>query len=155
MSAAAVQISVPLHQEGTQFWQKVIEHCRNHVEAINRAALSGGISPDSLVQLTSEPEIRMRKAGYPSTEVKASLSFFSWGPVIQCKVSGFRDANHSFLTKEFEIPIGRDLDGEVVGIYDEGRSFCPRDVACYLTQSFRVCFPSVALPCGQPPEPAK
>ncbi|MBV9266223.1 MAG: hypothetical protein JO061_08655 [Acidobacteriaceae bacterium] len=148
MSAAAAQATVPLYQEGTRFWQELTDECRAHVEAINLVATSKGISPENLVQLLSGLDLFMRKPGYPSTEVKAALGLFSWGPVIQCHISGARDCDHRFLTHEFEMPIARDLDGKVVAIFDEGLSFSPREVACYLTQSFRRCFPSVTLPCG-------
>ena len=148
MSAAAATKPVPLYHEGTQFWQKVTEEVRQHVQAINAAAVSEGMPSDRLVELIPGPDIYMRKAGYPSTEVRAVLSFLSWGPVIQCAISGARDGEHKFLTREFEMPIAVDLDAETVAIFDEGRSFCPREVACYLTQIFRRCFPSVTLPSG-------
>ncbi len=148
MSAAAVPTTVPLYHEGTRFWQEVIEEVRRHVQAINSAAVSKGRPVDDLVELIAGSDIYIRKTGYPSTEIRAALSFFSWGPVIQCTISGMRDGQHKFLTNEFEMPIAGDLDGKTVAIFDEGRSFCPREVACYLTQSFRRCFPSVTLPCG-------
>jgi hypothetical protein len=146
MSAAATQPTLPLYEEGTRFWQEVTADSRRHVHAINRAAMDEGISTDHLVQLALRPGIHMLKAGFPSTEVKADLSFFAWGPVIECTISGTRDGDHKYLTREFEMPIAQDLDGQTVAIFDEGRSFCAHDVACYLTQIFRRCFPSVTLP---------
>lgn len=148
MSAAAAPKTVPLYHEGARFWQEVIDDVRRHVDAINDAARSEGMLSDNLVQLIADSDIYMRKTGYPSTEVRAALSFFSWGPVIQCTTTGARDGGHKFLSHEFEMPIAVDLDGRIVAIFDEGRSFCPREVTCYLTQIFRRCFPSVTLPCG-------
>jgi maltoporin len=148
MSAAAVHVRVPLYEEGLNFWQKVVEECGRYVQAINQVAASAGICADNFVELLPGSDIHMGKRGYPSTDVNAVLSFFSWGPVIQCTITGARDQNHKFLPEEFEIPIARDLDGETVGIFDEGRSFCPHEVACYLTQAFRRCFHSVSLPCA-------
>ncbi len=146
MSAAAAQKTVPLYQEGNRFWQRLLDECRRHVQAINSAAIARGISLDSLVQLQPGCDIHMFKTGYPSTDVKAFLSFFAWGPVIQCTISGARDAEHRLLTCEFEMPVARDLDGNTVAVFDEGLSFCPFDVASYLTQAFRGCFRNIPLP---------
>jgi hypothetical protein len=148
MSAAVAGATVPLYLEGTKFWQELTDECREHVEAINRAVSAQGLSPDERVELMPGDDIYMRKRKFPSTRVEASLGLFSWGPVIRCKISGARDCDHHFLTYEFEMPIARDGDGKTVAIFDEGRSFSPREVACYLTQSFRRCFPSATLPCG-------
>jgi hypothetical protein len=147
MSAAAAQLTVPLYAEGTRFWQEVIAECRRHVRAINRTAMAEGVSSDHLVRLQPGPDLHIYKGGFPSTDVKALLSFFSWGPVIQCTMAGARDAEHRFLTNEFEMPIALDLDTKTVAIFDEGRSFSPFEVACYLTKVFRRCFPNVTLPC--------
>jgi hypothetical protein len=152
MSAAAVQAAMPLHSEGTRFWQEVTEECRRHVQAINRAVSAAGLSDDCLVQFLDGPEVRIIKNGYPSTELTASLSFYSWGPVIQCRISGARDAQHRYLTQEFEMPIARDLDGKIIAIFDEGRSFCAFEVACYLNKIFRRCFPNVTMPAVQAPD---
>jgi hypothetical protein len=143
---AAAQATVPLYHEGHRFWQELLEECKRHVQAINSAALARGISFDNLVQLQPGSDIHMFKNGYPSTDVKALLSFFAWGPVIQCTISGARDAEHRLLTCELEMPVARDLDGRTVAVFDEGRSFCPSEVASYLTQAFRGCFRNIALP---------
>jgi hypothetical protein len=149
MSAAAARTTVPLYYEGNRFWQELLEECKRHVQAINSAAVARGISFESLVQLQPGSDIHMFKTGYPSTDVKALLSFFPWGPVIQCTISGARDAEHRLLTCEFEMPVARDLDGKIVAVFDEGRSFCPLEVASYLTQAFRGCFRNIPLPCGR------
>ena len=147
MCAAAAQSTVPLYHEGNHFWQELLDECKRHVQAINSAAVSRGISLDSLVQMQPGSDIHMFKTGYPSTAVKAILAFFAWGPVIQCTISGARDAEHRLLTCEFEMPVARDLDGKTVAVFDEGRSFCPIEVASYLTQAFRGCFRNIPLPC--------
>lgn len=149
MSAVATaKATVPLYQEGLRFWQELLEECKRHVQAINSAAVARGISLDSLVQLQPGTDIHMFKTGYPSTDVKALLSLFAWGPVIQCTISGARDAAHRLLTCEFEMPVARDLDGQIVAVFDEGRSFRPSEVASYLTQAFRGCFKNIPLPCS-------
>jgi hypothetical protein len=148
MSAAAAQATVPLYQEGKRFWQELFDECKRHVQAINSAAVARGISLESLVQFQPGAEIHLVKSGYPTTNVKALLSFFAWGPVIQCTIAGARDADHRLLTCEFEMPVARDLDGKTVAVFDEGRSFSPSEVASYLTQAFRGCFRNIPLPCG-------
>lgn len=147
MSAAAAPSTVPLYLEGKRFWQEVFDECKRQVQAINSAAVARGIALESLVQFLPGSDIHMVKDGYPSTDVKALLSFFPWGPVIQCTIAGARDPEHRLLTCEFEMPIARDLDGNTVAVFDEGRSFCPLDVACYFTQAFRGCFKNIPLPC--------
>jgi hypothetical protein len=150
MSAVATaHATVPLYHEGLRYWQQLLEECKRQVQAINTAAVSRGISLDSLVQLQPGSDIHMFKTGYPSTDVKAKLSFFAWGPVIQCVISGARDVAHRLLTCELEMPVARDLDGQTVAVFDEGRSFSPGEVASYLTQAFRGCFRDIPLPCGR------
>ncbi len=148
MSAAA-QATVPLYQEGKRFWQELLDECRRHVQGINTVAVAEGVSLDSLVQLQPGTDIHMLKKGYPSTDIKARLSFFAWGPVIQCTISGARDPEHRLLAREFEMPVARDLDGKTVAVFDEGRSFCPLEVASYLTQAFRGCFSNIPLPAAR------
>ena len=149
MSAAAAPSTVPLYHEGKRFWQEVFDECKRHVQAINSAAVARGVSLESLVQFLPGSDIHMLKDGYPSTDVKAVLSFFPWGPVIQCTIAGARDPEHRLLTCEFEMPVARDLDGDTVAVFDEGKSFSPLDVASYLTQAFRGCFKNIPLPCAR------
>lgn len=147
MSASATApAAVPLYQEGKRFWQELLDECKRHVQAINSVAVERGISLESLVQFLPGIDIQMVKRGYPTTDVKALLSFFLWGPVIQCTINGARDPEHRLLTAEFELPIARDLDGKTVAVFDEGRSFSPAEVACYLTQAFRGCYRNIPLP---------
>jgi hypothetical protein len=149
MGAAAARSTVPLYHEGNRFWQELVDECKRHVQSINSAAIAKGVALDSLVQLQPGSDIHMFKSGYPSTTVRALLSFFAWGPVIQCTISGARDAEHRLLTCEFEMPVAQDLDGQTVAVFDEGRSFSPLEVASYLTQSFRGCFRNIPLPCAR------
>ena len=149
MSAAAAPATVPLLQEGKRFWQEVFDECKRQVQAINSTAVARGIGLENLVQFLPGSDIHMVKDGYPSTDVKALLSFFPWGPVIQCTIAGARDPDHRLLTCEFEMPVARDLDGDTVAVFDEGKSFSPLDVASYLTQAFRGCFKNIPLPCSR------
>jgi hypothetical protein len=149
VSAAAAPATVPLLQEGKRFWQEVFDECKRQVQAINSTAVARGIGLENLVQFLPGSDIHMVKDGYPSTDVKALLSFFPWGPVIQCTIAGARDPDHRLLTCEFEMPVARDLDGDTVAVFDEGKSFSPLDVASYLTQAFRGCFKNIPLPCSR------
>ena len=146
MSAATVA-PAPLFREGNEYWQELVAQCKQRVQAINSAASHHSYGPEELVSGLFEDHIQMRKSGYPSTCIKAKISFDAWGPTISGLITGEQDANLKFSCEEFEVPIARDLDGEVVGVFDEGRSFSPHDLACYLTQNFRRCYPGVSLPC--------
>lgn len=147
MSAAQTSAAAPLFQEGSEFWQELLEECRKKVEAMNACAVHHGADTDDLLEWRRGGDLHIVKAGCPSTTVKAIIQFHAWGPVISVTVDGSEYEDTRFPREEFELPIAKDLDGEVVAIYDEGRSFSPRDLACYLAQSFHRCFPGVALPC--------
>jgi hypothetical protein len=147
MSAAAIQQPLPLFQEGRRFWDDLINECRRHTDAINAAALSDGVSSAELIRCETDLDIHMLKPGYPSTDVSLRLDFRSWGPVIIAAITGQQNSGRKFSTAELEIPIACDLDGSVIAIFDEGRSFSPNDLTRYLVQSFRRCFPAVPLPC--------
>lgn len=146
MSAATVA-PAPFFREGNEYWQELVAQCKQRVESINGAASHHGYGADELVHWFSEGPIQMMKSGHPSTRIKASISFESWGAMISGAITGEQDPNLKFSAEEFEIPIACDLDGEIVGIFEEGRSFSPHDLACYLTQNFRRCYPGVSLPC--------
>ncbi|MBV9611215.1 MAG: hypothetical protein JO091_02030 [Acidobacteriaceae bacterium] len=75
------------------------------------------------------------------------INYCSWGPMLDGIVTGLEEDGLEFCPEEFTIQIAKDLDGSVVAIFEEGRSFSPRELASYLMQSFRRCFPGVALPC--------
>ncbi|MBV8808684.1 MAG: hypothetical protein JO033_08415 [Acidobacteriaceae bacterium] len=146
MSAATVA-PAPLVREGNGFWQEFVARCKGHVESINAAASRHGYSQEELIEWRCDDHVQMMKSGFPSTAIKATIKFFGWGPLISGLVTGEQDPNLKFSAEEFELPIACDLDGEVVGVFDEGRSFSPQDLACYLTQNFRRCYPGVSLPC--------
>jgi hypothetical protein len=147
MSAATIQQPIPLFQEGRRFWEDLINECRRHTDAINAAALSDGFSSDELIRCETEADIRMLKGGYPSTDVSVKMDFRSWGPVIIAAITGQQNSARRFTSSQIEIPIARDLDGSVIAIFDEGRSFSAHDLTRFLVQSFRRCFPAVSLPC--------
>ena len=146
MSAAYVQKPVPLYLEAGQFWEDLVGECGRLVEAMNSAARLSGIEPNALIRFTSDPDIILRKDGIPSTEIRISLSFHSWGPFLKTEITGAQASGRRFSTSQLEIPIACDLDGSVVAIFDEGRSFSARDLTRFLMQSFRRCYPDVTLP---------
>lgn len=147
MSAAVCTQPNSLFQEGMNFWQELGTECRRHADAINAAALSEGFPEDHLIRCETRGGIHIEKPGVPSTDVNIRLLLKPWGLVIAAEVTGLRDPNRRFSTAEIEVPLGRDLDGSVVAIFDEGRSFSVRDLTRYLMQHFRRCFPVLALPC--------
>ncbi|HLH05510.1 MAG TPA: hypothetical protein VKX25_22265 [Bryobacteraceae bacterium] len=144
-AAAALSPSAPLVQEGNQFWQQLTEECRRQVEDINAVVSEKGLSPDQCVHCTGGRELRMFKAGTPSTLVKVLLGFYSWGPMLSVAITGQQTHDSEFFPEECEMPIAVDADGSIIAIFDEGRSFSPREMAAYLTQAFRRCFPGVCL----------
>lgn len=145
MSAAKTQPIVPLYREGIRFWDELVAECRREVESFNRAAAIQGTAAPDLIRFQNGMAIRLEKAGLPSTQVEVRLAFESWGPVLRGCISGEQISGRRFLTKEVEIPIGSDLDGSVVAIFDEGRSFTPSDLTRYFLQSFRRCYPDLLL----------
>ncbi len=78
-----------------------------------------------------------------------SINYCAWGPMLDGIITGQEDDDREFCPEEFSIPIARDLDGSVVAIFDEGRSFSANELAAFLMQSFRRCFPGLTLPCQQ------
>lgn len=147
MCAAAMQQPIPLFHEAMRFWEDLVNECRRLTDAINTAVSSGGRTLDQLVLCDTERDIRMFKKGSPSTDVSVRLDFHSWGPVLLAAINGEQISGRKFKTAELEIPIARDLDGSVVAIFDEGRSFSAQDLTRFLAQSFRRCFPEITLPC--------
>lgn len=145
MSAAKTQPIVPLVQEGTGFWDQLSAECRRQVETFNRAIVAQGTAPDNLISIQTGSGLRLSKSGMPSTEINVQLSFESWGPVLHGTITGEQAPGRRFVTNEFEIPIGHDLDGSVIAIFDEGRSFTPADLTRYFLQAFRRCYPSLLL----------
>lgn len=144
MCAAVATAPIPLYNEGKQYWQNLVDECKRYVECVNATLVRNGIDHQSLLQCTvAEDNLQIGRSHHPSNRVKVSLHFRSWGPIIDVTVCD----QQSPLPDEFELPIAVDLDGQVVAIYDEGRSFSPHEVASYLKQSFQCSYPDIAFPC--------
>jgi hypothetical protein len=145
MSTATGMAPLPLFQEGNEFWKHLTDECRSHAELINLVAAENGLSVEHCVNCTSGSEFRILKATYPSTLIRLRIGFYSWAPMISVAVSGDEAEHLQFFPSEFEMPISKDLDGSVIAIFDEGRSFSPKELATYLTQTLRRCFPGLCL----------
>jgi hypothetical protein len=144
MSAAGMA-PLPLFQEGNEYWKQLTDECRRHAEVINLVASENGLSEDHCVHCTSGSEFRILKTTYPSTLIRLRIGFYSWAPMISVAVSGDEAENLEFFPSEFEMPVSKDLDGSVIAIFDEGRSFSPKELATYLAQTLRRCFPGLCL----------
>lgn len=161
MGAATIAARAPLSQEGQDYWQNLNGECQRLTHAINRVAAEHGFSADDLLEYRSGSDLHVFKPRCPSTRLKVRISYCSWGPIIDGIITGQEDEDREFCPEEFTVPIARDLDGAVVAIYEEGRSFSAHELATYLMQSFRRCFPGLSLPCdetaipGPPAPPAR
>jgi hypothetical protein len=147
MSAASKPAATPLFAEGTNFWQELVAELRRQIEQINQAAAQHGLTSEHFVRWLPAPGFHLMRSERPSTGIQADLHFQSWGPVINGSITGYEYDESRFFPEEFEVMIAKDLDGAVVAVFDEGRSFSPRELAAYLTQHFRRCFPEIPLPC--------
>ena len=147
MSAASKPVATPLFHEGNEFWEELRSELQRQIEQINHAVFRNGCTEEDLVRWIPAEGIRLLRSRNPSTGIQADLYFRSWGPVITGAITGYQDEDYRFVPEEFEILLARDLDGSVVAIFDEGRSFSPRELAAYLAQHFRRCFPDISLPC--------
>ncbi|MBV9295871.1 MAG: hypothetical protein JO145_09875 [Acidobacteriaceae bacterium] len=145
MSAASPATS-PFFREATEFWDELVDECSHETESINACVSQHGLPTEGLVKWTPGAEIHMSRSSYPSTTVQARFEFFSWGPMISGTVTGQQDDDLNFAPEWFDILVAKDLDGATVGILGEGRSFTARELATYLTQHFRRCFPGISLP---------
>ena len=133
---------------GSNIGSTLTNECKRYVECVNATLSLHGIGADGFVTCAPAQEcLEMFRAGYPSTHVKLTLSFWSWGPVISATITGQPREGKGFLPQELELPIAIDLDSRTVAIYDEGRSFSPHEVASYFTQCFHRCYPHISLPC--------
>jgi hypothetical protein len=148
MSAASKPAATPLFREGNQYWDDLVRELKQQMQRINDAVAQHGLAGEDLVQWLPDSGIHMLRSRHPSTGIQAALEFRSWGPVISGSITGYQDQDYRFFPEEFEVLIAKDLDGSVVAIFDEGRSFSPQELAAYLVQHFRRCFPQVSLPCG-------
>jgi hypothetical protein len=144
--SAATPALLPLFQEGESFWEELVRECKRHTEAINAAASEHGLPPACVVEWSSSREIGLIREQLPSTEIKLGLCFETWGPKISATIRGQQAEELRFYPEELEVQLGRDPDQGVVAIFDEGRSLSPRQLASYLAQNFRRCFPGISLP---------
>ena len=147
MSAAAASARAPLSQEANAYWESLVDDCRRQSQAINTVVSQRGWPNDHFIECRPGSELRIVKSHCPSTDIKLTINYCAWGPMIDGVVTGHEDENLEFGLEEFTIPIATDADGSVVAVYDEGRSFSPHELALYLMQRFRRCFPGVSLPC--------
>jgi hypothetical protein len=144
MSAAGMA-PLPLYQEGNDYWKQLTDECRYQAEAINRVASENGLTEEHCVHCTTGTEFRILKATHPSTLIRLRIGFYCWAPMISVAVSGDEAENLEFFPSEFEMPISKDLDGSVIAIFDEGRSFSAKELATYLAQTLRRCYPGLCL----------
>jgi hypothetical protein len=149
MSAAlAYRTPLPLYQEGLAFWQELERESEQHAKAINNVALAHGLDSSHLVEWKSgRGIIGISRKWYPSTDITVSLSFEHWGPVVKVLVTGYQHEDLRFYPEELEVLLARDLDGKIVAVLGEGRSYSPLEFSRYLAQHMRRCFPDMALPC--------
>jgi hypothetical protein len=147
MSAASKPAATPLFREGNQFWENLVRELKRQMQSINDAVSQHGLGDEDLVRWLPGSGIKMLRSRRPSTGIQADLEFRSWGPVISGSITGYQADDYRFFPEEFEVLIAKDLDGAVVAIFDEGRSFSPQELAAYLVQHFRRCFPEISLPC--------
>jgi len=147
MSAASKPVATPLFHEGNQYWEELRSELKRQMDQINDAVSQHGLADDQLVRWLPGSGIDILRAHHPSTGIKANINFRSWGPVISGEITGYQADDYRFFPEEFEVLIAKDLDGAAVAIFDEGRSFAPTELAAYLMQHFRRCFPDISLPC--------
>jgi hypothetical protein len=133
---------------GRSYWERLNVECESQARAVNAVLLKHGDPPDRAIVVTTGNELRLTTTDSPSTRIYARLGFRSWGPVISATIDCY-EADGARLTEEFEVPVAEDVDGEIVGLFDQGRSVCACELAAYLLQHFNHCYPSVTLPCPE------
>lgn len=146
MTAAATR-HPPLSHEGFTFWRDLIEKCERYTAAMNAAISERGLAPDQRLECHHDRELQISKIAPPAIKIRLDLDFFSWGPIVRGKITGQEGKDREFCLEEWEIPIAQDLDGSVIAIFDQGRSFSAQDLACYVLQAFRPCYPDLSLAC--------
>lgn len=147
-ATAPARIPTLWKEEGLYFWEQLINKCKEHVATINSALLKHGHSVIDSIEFRADGELQLIRSRYPSTTVYAGIEFESWGPVIRVSIKGHQRPDFGFYPEEFEMPLATDSDGSMVAVFDEGKSLRPPELAAYLVQTFRRCFPHVALPCS-------
>ncbi len=141
MSAAPAPAIARLSHEGKHYWQDLVGECNRQAQAINTVVSAHGLGAANFVECRPGPTLHLIKPQCPSTSVKVSISYCSWGPMIDAVITGDEEDDLQFCPEELTIPIARDLDGSVIAIFEEGRSFSPCQLATFFMQSFRRCFP--------------
>ncbi len=144
---ASAVAPAPLRQEGARFWEELTEECEKQINALNSALTNHGITAGDRVECHTGQQLRLIRSCHPSTVIDVSMIVEHWGPVLRVRIAGHETNHAGLLRREFEMPLATDVDGCVVGVFDEGRSLCPRELASYLIQHFRPCFPRISLPC--------
>lgn len=148
MSAVSVQAPLPHYTEALAFWDDFTLHCQRHVEAINAVILQNQLPEEhGVTWKSSHLAATISRDQYPSTEIKLQLAFEHWGPHVSGSVRGFQDEDLRFYPEEFEFTIAPDENCRMVAITTEGRSLCAHELAKYVAQNFRRCFPGISLPC--------
>jgi len=148
-AAAPAPTPTPLRAEGARFWENLIRESRRQTEAINRLLSDNGKHRDYFVECVEGQNLQLVRSRYPTTTAQVNIAFEQWGPVLNLSVTGHQTPHLAFHQQEFELPIAADGDGSIVAIYDEGRGFSPREMACFVLQFFRRCFPGMSLPCPE------
>lgn len=143
------RLSPPHTEQGLQFWEQLAGECREHIQAINTALSERGHAGSDLIELRTGEQLQLIRSGLPSTTLRATIEFENWGAVIRVSVRGHQTPDFSFYPQDMELPLAKECDGSLVAIFDEGKSLCPCELAAYLAQHFRRCFPNVALPCSE------
>jgi hypothetical protein len=148
MSAAATQVSLPLYEEATSYWEDLTRECEQQIAAINSVASANEVAEDErLIWRPNGDRLSIVRENFPSTEVNLSLAFEQWGPKICGSVRGYEEDECSFYPEEFEFALGLDPDQGTVAITGEGLGLCARELAAYVAQQFRRSFPGLSLPC--------
>ena len=147
MNAAISMARIPLAQEGLSYWEDLVEECKRQTALINGALSNRGACEDQMISWVDGPEVRMMRTEYPSTTVTMRLEMHSWGPTISGFITGRETKDLQFASEEFEFLVAKDLDDSTVAVFGEGRSFSTRELAAYVAQNFRRCYPELSLPC--------
>lgn len=146
MNAAISMARIPLAQEGMSYWEELAEQCKRQTALINGALSDRGAGEDEMVKWSEGPEIHMVRRAYPSTSITMRMELHSWGPTISGMITGWETGDLQFACEEFEFLVAKDLDDSTVAVFGEGRSFSPRELATYVAQNFRRCYPELSIP---------
>ena len=147
-AASPARIPAPWREEGSNYWERLVTECKEQIQAINSALSKHGHGAVDHVEFRADEHLQLIRSPYPSTTIHAKIEFERWGPIIKVSIKGHQRPDFGFYPEEFEIPLATDSDGSTVAVFDEGKSFRPHELAAYLAQTFRRCFPRIALPCS-------